>query len=99
MAKRRANPRCCVGRKPTSATSEVSVSLTPHGKPWETTSVSKTDADFKYQYYPGGNPANEPKDAPSALHSVIVPNVNLPKVCGVCAVTIPGVERGGGEVA
>lgn len=28
----------------------------------------------------GGDPKNPPKDAPSALHSVIVPNVNLPKV-------------------
>lgn len=27
-----------------------------------------------------GDPRNPPKDAPSALHSVIVPNVNLPKV-------------------
>jgi hypothetical protein len=35
----------------------------------------------RYQYHPGGNPKNPPKDAPSALHSVIVPNVNLPKVC------------------
>jgi hypothetical protein len=34
----------------------------------------------RYQYHPGGDPKNPPKDAPSALHSVIVPNVNLPKV-------------------
>jgi len=27
-----------------------------------------------------GDPRNPPKEAPSALHSVIVPNVNLPKV-------------------
>lgn len=50
--------------------------------PWQTDS-SKGDAarqDFKYQYHPGGDPRNPPKDAPSALHSVIVPNVNLPKV-------------------
>lgn len=32
------------------------------------------------EYHPGGDPKNPPKDAPSALHSVIVPNVNLPKV-------------------
>lgn len=37
-------------------------------------------ANFKYQYHPGGDPNAQPKDAPSALHSVIVPNVNLPKV-------------------
>lgn len=37
----------------------------------------------RYQYHPGGDPRNPPKDAPSALHSVIVPNVNLPKVRGI----------------
>ena len=40
----------------------------------------KTDPSITYsQYHPGGDPKNPPKDAPSALHSVIVPNVNLPK--------------------
>ena len=34
----------------------------------------------KYKYHPGGDPTKPPKEAPSALHSVIVPNVNLPKV-------------------
>ena len=34
---------------------------------------------YKYQYHPGGNSKNAPKDAPSALNSVVVPNVNLPK--------------------
>lgn len=50
--------------------------------PWqgETTEGDKARGDYKYQYHPGGNPKNPPKDAPSALHSVIVPNVNLPKV-------------------
>jgi hypothetical protein len=33
----------------------------------------------RYKYHPGGDPRNAPKEAPSALHSVIVPNVNLPK--------------------
>jgi hypothetical protein len=66
------------GRKPTSATSEAKISVAAGSMPWQTES-SKGD-DFKYQYHPGGNPKNPPKDAPSALHSVIVPNVNLPKV-------------------
>ena len=48
--------------------------------PWQTESSKGGDEHFKYQYHPGGNPKNPPKDAPSALHSVIVPNVNLPKV-------------------
>ncbi|KAA8898512.1 hypothetical protein FN846DRAFT_207869 [Sphaerosporella brunnea] len=60
------------GSKPTSATSEdKSVSVAK--MPWE------GDHTGKYQYHPEGNPANAPRDAPSALHSVIVPNVNLPK--------------------
>ncbi len=54
-----------------------------HGSmPWQTDSSKGEDASehFKYQYHPGGDPNTKPKDAPSALHSVIVPNVNLPKV-------------------
>jgi hypothetical protein len=47
--------------------------------PWQ----GKNDASrqsYKYQYHPSGNPKNAPKDAPSALNSVIIPQVNLPKV-------------------
>lgn len=47
----------------------------PHaGSPWETGGTGK------YQYYPGGDRSAEPKDAPSAVNTVVVPNVNLPKV-------------------
>ena len=51
--------------------------------PWQVESSKGNNADehFKYQYHPGGDKSKAPKDAPSALHSVIVPNVNLPKVC------------------
>jgi hypothetical protein len=42
--------------------------------------IDPANAVGRYQYHPGGDPKNPPKDAPSALHSVIVPNVNLPKV-------------------
>ena len=52
--------------------------------PWQTSSAkgkAKQDEHFKYQYHPGGDPKKAPKDAPSALHSVIVPNVTLTKVC------------------
>ena len=42
--------------------------------------MNRANVVGRYQYHPGGNPKNPPKDAPSALHSVIVPNVNLPKV-------------------
>ncbi|KAI5843280.1 hypothetical protein BZA05DRAFT_185887 [Tricharina praecox] len=61
------------GSKPTSATSE-DTAIKVANMPWQGSSQSG-----KYQYHPDGNPANAPKDAPSALHSVIVPNVSLPK--------------------
>lgn len=68
--------RSTTGSKPTSATSE-DTAIKVANMPWQGSSQSG-----KYQYHPDGNPANAPKDAPSALHSVIVPNVSLPKVCG-----------------
>lgn len=47
----------------------------PHaGNPWE------TGGSGKYQYYPGGDRSAQPKDAPSAINTVVVPDVNLPKV-------------------
>lgn len=66
------------GRKPTSATSEADVSVKHGSAPWQTDDVS--GKDYKYKYHPGGDRSKEAKEAPSALHSVIVPNVNLPKV-------------------
>lgn len=49
--------------------------------PWQVEDKGKAASEnFKYQYHPGGDPKAAPKNAPSALHSVIVPNVNLPKV-------------------
>lgn len=52
--------------------------------------TSRTDALDRY--HPGGDPRNPPKDAPSALHSVIVPNVNLPKVRKIILL-LPGVNE------
>lgn len=43
--------------------------------PWETGS-----GEGKYQYYPGGDRSATPKDAPSAVNVVVVPDVTLPKV-------------------
>ncbi|RFU24372.1 hypothetical protein B7463_g11959, partial [Scytalidium lignicola] len=60
------------GRKPTSATSETKVAVAD--LPWE-----KEGATGKYSYHPQANLNNAPKEAPSALHSVVIPNVNLPK--------------------
>ena len=49
--------------------------------PWQTTAKGDgADEHFKYQYHPGGDKNKPVKDAPSALHSVIVPNVTLTKV-------------------
>ncbi|MCJ1226156.1 hypothetical protein MMC12_002805 [Toensbergia leucococca] len=69
------------GRKPTSSSSEAPVSMAEGTMPWQVSSAKGDEADehFKYQYHPGGDKSKAPKDAPSALHSVIVPNVNLPK--------------------
>jgi len=33
----------------------------------------------KYKYYPNGDTSKEPKPAPTALHTTIVPNVTLPR--------------------
>lgn len=63
----------CTGRTPTKSTSEKKVPFA--GNPWETGSE-----DGKYQYYPGGDRSAEPKDAPSAVNVVVIPDVNLPKV-------------------
>ncbi|KAK0733676.1 hypothetical protein B0T26DRAFT_630883 [Lasiosphaeria miniovina] len=62
------------GRSPTSSSSESSVPVAKNSMPWESAS-----GDGKYQYHPGGDPKSAPKDAPSAVNVVIVPDVNLPK--------------------
>lgn len=50
--------------------------------PWQKSSAKGDDKNdhYKYQYHPGGDKNKAPKNAPSALNSVIVPNVTLPKV-------------------
>ncbi|KAL8641391.1 MAG: hypothetical protein Q9228_001780 [Teloschistes exilis] len=71
------------GRKPTSSSSEAPVSMAEGTMPWQTSSAKGDQGGsehFKYQYHPGGDKNKAPKDAPSALHSVIIPNVTLPKV-------------------
>jgi hypothetical protein len=52
--------------------------------PWQTDGLGEENPSkhFKYKYHPGGDTKKEPKAAPSALHSVVVPNVTLPKVSG-----------------
>ena len=60
--------------RPTTMNSEANVAKAHGSEPWNTGKHSK------YQYHPGGDTSVEPKDAPSALNSTIVPNVSLPKV-------------------
>ncbi|KIV95703.1 hypothetical protein PV10_03325 [Exophiala mesophila] len=69
------------GRKPTSASSEADVSVANSSMPWEVEHDESQDEskDFKYQYHPKGDRSQTPKNAPSALNTVIVPNVTLPK--------------------
>lgn len=62
-------------RNPTSSSSEHRVARVPDSEPW------KTGSSGKYQYHPGGDASRGRKDAPSALNEVVIPNVNLPKVC------------------
>lgn len=70
------------GRKPTSATSEAEVSVANSSMPWEVEGAHDHDdhsKHFKYQYHPRGD-KNSTKNAPSALNTVVVPNVTLPRV-------------------
>lgn len=60
---------------PTTSGSEARIAKAQESEPWKTGRASV------YQYHPGGDPNQAPRDAPSALNVVIVPNVTLPKVC------------------
>jgi hypothetical protein len=70
------------GRKPTSATSEADVSVANSSMPWQVDDHDHDDNSkyFKYRYHPRGDRNQAPKNAPSALNTVIIPNVTLPKV-------------------
>ncbi|KAH7362548.1 hypothetical protein B0T11DRAFT_281015 [Plectosphaerella cucumerina] len=60
------------GSSPTKATDEQYVAKA--GAPWETGS-----SEGAYRYHPGGDRSKEPREAPSAVNTVVVPNVTLPK--------------------
>ncbi|GLB10210.1 hypothetical protein AtubIFM57258_006611 [Aspergillus tubingensis] len=64
------------GRKPTSVTSESNVRIGESAMPWEQTDES--GKVYKYQYHPHGDKSQPLRNAPSALNTVIVPNVTLP---------------------
>jgi len=70
------------GRKPTSATSEAEVSVANSSMPWEVEGDHDHEdhsKHFKYQYHPRGDKGST-KNAPSALNTVVIPNVTLPRV-------------------
>jgi hypothetical protein len=62
------------GRNPTSSTSEAPVKIADSGMPWEGEASSG-----KYSYHPAGDSSAAPRDAPSAINVVVIPDVNLPK--------------------
>lgn len=82
------------GRKPTSASSEADVSVANSSMPWEVEHDDPQDEskDFKYQYHPKGDRNQSPKNAPSALNTVIVPNVTLPKVGSIPFSNVPDAD-------
>jgi hypothetical protein len=78
------------GSKPTSVTSESNVRIGESAMPWH--GESADGKVYKYQYHPHGDKNQPLRAAPSAMNTVIVPNVTLPEVChhyppaGQCAI-------------
>ncbi|KAL2786551.1 hypothetical protein BJX65DRAFT_262583 [Aspergillus insuetus] len=64
------------GKKPTSVTSESNVRIPDSSMPWEREDTG--GKSYKYQYHPNGDKSQPLRNAPSALNTVIVPNVTLP---------------------
>ena len=67
------------GKKPTSVTSESNVRVGESSMPWEV--AEEGGKSSKYKYHPHGDKNQPLREAPSALNTVIVPNVTLPVVC------------------
>ncbi|KAJ5110821.1 hypothetical protein N7532_001356 [Penicillium argentinense] len=66
------------GSKPTSVTSEASnVRIGESAMPWH--GASEDGKIYKYQYHPHGDKSQPLRAAPSAMNTVIVPNVTLPE--------------------
>lgn len=81
------------GRNPTSSTThgEENINVARNTAPWNAPDGMVENSDrnnYKYMYHPGGDYRNTPKRAPSALNSVVVPGVELPKVSPVSCTTI-----------
>ncbi|PWW77408.1 hypothetical protein C7212DRAFT_314152 [Tuber magnatum] len=67
--------------KPTMAVGEEErINVVRGSAPWNEDGLPNSDENnYKYKYYPDADNRKPPKNAPAALHSVIIPNVNLPK--------------------
>ncbi|CAG8207522.1 hypothetical protein PENPOL_c002G09666 [Penicillium polonicum] len=65
------------GRKPTSVNSESNVRIGESAMPWH--GESEDGKVYKYQYHPHGDKSQPLRAAPSAMNTVIVPNVTLPE--------------------
>jgi hypothetical protein len=55
--------------------------------PWH--AASEDGKIYKYQYHPNGDKSQPLRAAPSALNTVIVPNVTLPEVCSPSSLSGP----------
>ncbi|KAK0637872.1 hypothetical protein DIS24_g10402 [Lasiodiplodia hormozganensis] len=63
-----------VAGNPTTSSDARPVPAVPGSEPWRA-----EGAHGKYMYYPGGDPHNAPREAPTALNVAVLPKVNLPK--------------------
>ncbi|KAH8145430.1 uncharacterized protein LAJ45_10552 [Morchella importuna] len=68
-------------RNPTmSSSQEPRINMVPDSAPWKDDGLENSDKNnYKYKYHPNADYRKAPKNAPSALHSVILPNVTLSK--------------------
>ncbi|KAI9751463.1 MAG: hypothetical protein M1815_001121 [Lichina confinis] len=64
--------------RPTSTTSQEKVEIAPNSMPWQR-GHEDSEQVSKYKYHPGGNKKAAPMDAPSALNSVVIGPITMPK--------------------
>lgn len=86
------------GRKPTSVNSESNVRIGQSAMPWH--SDEEDGKVYKYQYHPHGDTSQPLRNAPSAMNTVIVPDVTLPEVWAhhPCPLGSPGPTRCGNNL-
>ncbi|KAL0639854.1 hypothetical protein Q9L58_001171 [Maublancomyces gigas] len=63
-----------------ASSEEGRVNVAQDSAPWKDDNLENSDQNnYKYKYHPQADHRKPPKPAPSALHSVIIPNVTLPR--------------------